>query len=353
MVVAPVRVLVVDDSALMRHLIADILSADPEIEVVGTARHGLDALGKVESLGPSVIALDLLMPGMSGLESLRRLMAERPTPVVILTGVRDARRILEALEQGAVDFVLKPSGPISPDIGKVGEELIAKVKRAAQVNLWEMLRTLQQGAHSRHPLGHAAGHIQHAPIVAVGASTGGPQALRVVLSGIPRGFGASVVMVQHIPASFTRGFARRIGRLTSLPTKEAEDGEVLEPGVIYVAPGGSHTTVVQEAAGSIPHVALDHGPPVNGVRPSVDVLFTSLARLDGCPVIGVVLTGMGTDGAEGIRQLKKAGALTLAQDAPSSAVFGMPRAAAETGAVDYVLPLREIPAMLVRLVQGT
>ncbi len=349
MAAGALRVLVVDDSALMRQLIADLLNSDPEIEVVGTARDGWEALSKVESLQPTVITLDLAMPQLSGLDLLRMLAAERPLPVVVVTGIDDTTLTLQALEEGAVDFVLKPSGPISPDLARVRDELIAKVKLAARVNLQEMLRALHSQVPSP-PSQEAPPPRPRWPIVAIGASTGGPQALRRVLQGLPRGFRAPVLVVQHMPPTFTRPFAERMDRAIPLRTREAEEGDVLEPGIVYVAPGGVHMVVRRNARTGALQIALDSSPPVNGVRPSVDVLFRSLAEVAGPEVIAVVLTGMGEDGAEGVRALKARGATTVAQDAPSSMVFGMPRAAAETGAVDYVLPLEEIPETLIRLV---
>jgi two-component system chemotaxis response regulator CheB len=343
------RVLVVDDSALMRQLIADLLNSDPEIEVVGTARDGWEALSKIEALRPTVVTLDLAMPQLSGLDFLRMLTMERPLPVVVVTGIDDTATTLQALEEGAVDFVLKPSGPISGDIAKVRDELVAKVKLAARVNLEEMLRALQGRTATPVPQ-EAQAPRPRMPIVAIGASTGGPQALRWVLQGLPRGFQAPVLVVQHMPAAFTRPFAERMGRAIPLRTREAAEGDVLEPGIVYVAPGGVHMKVRHNARTGSLQIALEDSPPVNGVRPSVDVLFRSLAEVAGPEVIAVVLTGMGEDGAEGIRALKARGATTVAQDARSSMVFGMPRAAAETGAVDYVLPLKEIPEVLIRLV---
>ncbi|MGQ9457490.1 MAG: protein-glutamate methylesterase/protein-glutamine glutaminase [Anaerolineae bacterium] len=349
MTAGTLRVLVVDDSALMRQLIADLLNSDPEIEVVGTARDGWEALSKIEVLRPTVVTLDLAMPHLSGLDLLRMLTAERPLPVVVVTGIDDTALTLQALEEGAVDFVLKPSGPISADMAKVRDELVAKVKLAARVNLQEVLHALHGQA---APPSSQATPLSRPrmPIVAIGASTGGPQALRRVLEGLPRGFQAPVLVVQHMPPSFTRAFAERMGRTISLRTREAEEGDVLEPGIVYVAPGGVHMKVRPHARTGALQITLDDSPPVNGVRPSVDVLFRSLAEVAGPEVIAVVLTGMGEDGAEGIRALKARGAATVAQDAPSSMVFGMPRAAAETGAVDYVLPLEEIPEALIRLV---
>ncbi|MGC8838485.1 MAG: protein-glutamate methylesterase/protein-glutamine glutaminase [Anaerolineae bacterium] len=343
------RVLVVDDSALMRQLIADLLNSDPEIEVVGTARDGWEALSKIEALQPTVVTLDLAMPQLSGLDLLRMLTAERPLPVVVVTGMNDTALTLQALEEGAVDFVLKPSGPISADMARVRDELVAKVKLAARVNLREMLRALQ-GPATPSPVPSAPSPRPRMPIVAIGASTGGPQALRRVLEGLPRGFQAPILVVQHMPPTFTRPFAERLGRAIRLRTREAEAGDVLEPGIVYVAPGGVHMVVRRDARTRALRIALDDGPPVNGVRPSVDVLFCSLAEVAGPEVIAVVLTGMGEDGAQGIRALKARGAATVAQDAPSSMVFGMPRAAAETGAVDHVLPLEAIPEALIRLV---
>ena len=342
-----VQVLVVDDSALMRKLISDLLESDPRIEVVDTARDGVEAVQKTCRLHPDVVTMDIQMPRMSGLEALSHIMSQCPTPVVVLTGLTDPNLAFEALERGAVDFVLKPSGTISVDIYRVRQELVEKVKLATLVNLRKV--TAQAAPTAPLALKVPPGATGKRT-VAIGASTGGPKALDHLLSSLPASLPAPVLVVQHMPPGFTRSFAERLNRRSPLLVKEAEEGDVVLPGRAYVAPGDHHMLVEKRAGREI--IRLDKSPRVKGLRPSADVTMRSVADIYGAGSIGVILTGMGSDGTEGLKAIKERGGVTIAQDRATSIIYGMPRAAVESGCVDKVLPLDKIPGEIVRLLRS-
>lgn len=360
------RVLVVDDSAFMRKVITDLISQDPALEVIGTARDGLDALEKVEKLSPDVITLDVEMPRQNGLETLRQLMRRRPLPVVMLSSLTQAgaRATVEALSLGAVDFVTKPSGAISLDIEKVKDELIQKIKTAALARLkQESHRDIPTGGGGRRGhslrLSRQGGEIQSSSAgypraldrpearltVVIGASTGGPRALEIVIRQLPADLPAGVLVVQHMPAGFTRSLAERLNQLAAITVKEAEAGNAIQEGVVLLAPGDFHMKV-----GSDYRIHLDKSPPVNYVRPSVDVTMLSLPAVFHNRLIGVILTGMGKDGAEGMASIKQAGGITIAQDEASSTIYGMPRVVAENGDADFILPVEYIGEAVVKAV---
>lgn len=320
-----VRVLVVDDSATMRSLIAAVLRRDPEIEVVGTAEDPLDARAKIKALNPDVLTLDVEMPNMNGLEFLEKIMRLRPMPVVMVSTLTQAGTdvTLAALEIGAVDAVAKPA--VGVPATEAFADLAEKVKSAARARVRPLEpRTVQahEGAYHADP--------QH--ILAIGSSTGGVEALLTIISAFPADCPATVI-TQHMPATFTRSFAARLDKSTAASVTEAVDGAVLKPGHVYVAPGGAYHLTV--SAGRCRLVEAD---PVNGHRPSVDVLFDSVARA-GRPMTGAILTGMGRDGARGLLTMRSAGARTFGQDEASCVVYGMPKAAYEAGAVERQLPL--------------
>jgi two-component system chemotaxis response regulator CheB len=342
-----VRVLIVDDSALMRRVIWGLLEEDPEIQVVGSAVDGLDAIEKVAQLKPDVLTLDVEMPRLDGLQTLGYLMSENPVPCVMLSAYtpRGAETTLKALDFGATDFVQKPSGAISLNLERVKEELLAKVKVAKGIDLRRLPFT---GAAPAPPAAPKPKPVaDRGSVVAIGTSTGGPRALHALLPALPQDLPVPVLVVQHMSAGFTRSLAERLDRECLLKVKEAEADEVLEPGVVYMAPGDWHMQVQREAAGV--RVKLDQRPPVLGVRPSVDHLFASVAEAYGPKAIGVVLTGMGRDGAKGLKAMKARQAVTLAQDEASSVVYGMPRAAFAAGCVDRVLDLKAIAPAIVEL----
>jgi two-component system chemotaxis response regulator CheB len=341
-------VLVVDDSALMRRVISELISASDEFSVVGTARNGLDALARVHALNPDIVTLDIEMPELDGLQALGYIMSETPRPVVMLSAAETMDGLdatLRALELGAVDFVRKPSGPISLDLEVVGERLLTALRAARQANL----RGLRMQEPRPVPPPHRASlRLPHSPTraVAIAASTGGPRALTRVLPALPRTVDAAVFVVQHMPAGFTRSLAQRLDAMGPLPVHEAEAGQVVQGGHVYVAPGGYHMRV---AGAAEPVIALDESPPLWGVRPAADPLFQSVADVFGAHAVGVVLTGMGRDGADGARAVRQAGGRAVVQDRETSTIYGMPQAALQLAGADRVAPLDAVAAAIVEM----
>lgn len=339
-VMAPVRVLIVDDSASMRAALNRILSRDPGIEVVGTAVEPNMARAMIKALNPDVITLDVEMPGMDGLTFLERIMRLRPMPVVMCSSLtaHGAETTISALRLGAIDCVAKPG--IDTDIGSIAIELCDIVRSAGRANV---RARGPQPARVRAPSGGARDCI-----IGIGASTGGVEALFELLPSLPIGC-PPVLVVQHMPAAFTAGFAARLDGECAIKVVEARNGALVSPGTVHIAPGGdAHMRLVPgNCQGVAPRIALAAGDKVVGHRPSVDVLFNSLAVL-GSAGIGVILTGMGSDGARGLAAMRAAGAHTIGQDAASCVVHGMPRAAMEAGAVVVELPLSAIPRAIVQ-----
>lgn len=360
-----IRVLIVDDSAFMRKVIDDLLSADPEIEVVDRAKNGLECIKKVKELKPDVVTLDIEMPVMNGLEALEQLMKNHPLPVVMLSSLtrEGAEATIRALELGAFDFVAKPSGPISLDIHKVADKILERVKAAASAKT--RISRIRLAAASLPPQPKATPSMLEAKapskpsmmkgaysskLVAIGTSTGGPKALQTVLSGLPASFDASIVIVQHMPPGFTKSLAQRLDTLCAIRVVEAEDGQVLESGTAYIAPGGYHMEIAPYTGNRL-QVRLNKDEPRNGHRPSVDTLFESIGDLAQVEKWVVIMTGMGNDGTKGLKQIKEKGqAVSVIEDESSCVVFGMPRAAIQAGLADKVVPLDKIAETLVRLV---
>ncbi|MDB4910660.1 MAG: Chemotaxis response regulator protein-glutamate methylesterase [Gemmatimonadetes bacterium] len=342
--------LVVDDSAFMRKLVTELIEGSEEFRVVGTARHGLDALQKVQTLHPDIVTLDIEMPELDGLGALERIMRESPRPVVMLTAASGAgdEMALRALERGAVEFVRKPSGPISLDLVTIRDELLTALRAAAQVNLSGVHGSVLQS--SREAATSSAGANAARFVIAIAASTGGPRALAELVPALPAQLDASVLIVQHMPAGFTKTLAERLNALSALTVTEAMHGETIESGHVYIAPGGQHMRV--QGVGRARVIMLDDSPPVWGVRPSADPLFRSVAECAGATAIGVVLTGMGRDGAAGLRAIRDAGGTGIAQDRESSIIYGMPQAASAAGGATMMLPLAEIAAALATLVRA-
>lgn len=324
---APVRVLIVDDSAVMRQLLSSLLSDDPEIEVVGTAADPFIARERIKALNPDVVTLDVEMPHMDGLTFLRKIMTLRPMPVVMISTLTQsgAETTLEALESGAVDFIAKPTGELASGLADLAEELQRKVKAAAGVRVdVRRIAPQHQAPRPRRPL------RPNGRFVFIGASTGGVEALKALLMGFPADCPPTLI-TQHMPPKFTTGFAERLNRQCPMIVSEAVDDEVVESGHVYIAPGSHHLEIAR--VGSRHVCRLSDGPAVSGHRPSVDVLFRSAARVAGKLAVGAILTGMGKDGAEGLLELRRAGGMTLGQNEESSLIYGMPRAAFERGAV--------------------
>jgi two-component system, chemotaxis family, protein-glutamate methylesterase/glutaminase len=351
-----VRVLIVDDSALIRKLLTEMLSADPEIDVVGTAPDPYVARDKIKALNPDVVTLDIEMPRMDGLTFLSNVMRLRPTPVVMISTLtqKGAKASLEALHIGAVDYVSKPQADVAENLQWFREEIVEKVKVAARANLAALVRrkcTIPLS--ERKEVADAAPVLRRdavaGRVIAVGASTGGTEAIAEVLAGMPAG-SPPVLVAQHIPEMFSRSFSERVDRMSELTVREARDGEPALAGHAYVAPGNHHLSLARTGTGYT--CVLDQNPRVNRHRPSVDVLFESVARSAGARGIGVMLTGMGRDGARGLKAMRDAGARTLAQDEATSVVWGMPGAAVELGAVQEVVALNQVRDRIVRLLTG-
>jgi two-component system chemotaxis response regulator CheB len=342
-------VLVVDDSAFMRKLITEIVDGSDEFRVVGTARNGRDALHQINALDPEIVTLDLEMPELDGIQTLGYIMSETPRPVVILSGASSGSGddvTIRALELGAIDFVRKPSGPISLDLPLVREPFLRALRAAACVNLAgvSMLGHVRQMRRSIGPRPSVGAHT----VVAIAASTGGPRALAEVIPQLPRHLAAAVLIVQHMPSGFTRSLAARLDVLSPLVVVEAEDRTPLVNGNVYVAPGGRHMRVT--VAGDEAIIVLDDSPPIFGVRPAADPLFRSVAELFGAAAVGVVLTGMGRDGAAGLRAIREAGGTGIVQDAATSIIYGMPQAALAHAGADRVAPLGGIAAAIAEVV---
>lgn len=340
-----IRVLVVDDSALMRKLIPQMLSKDPEIEVVGTAMDGLFALRKIPQLRPDVITLDIDMPRLNGIETLRRVVAEFGTATVIVSSLsqEDAELTFQALAIGAFDYITKPRDAISVHINEIGADLIAKVRAAAghpiKVPLPRPdLPVFSVPRHKIVPRGEAE------RILAIGVSTGGPNALTSLLPMIPADFSAGILIVQHMPEGFTEMFAARLNSFSRIEVKEARDGDLVLPGRALIAPGNRHLKVKRLPLGAI--AVLSDAPPVNGHRPSADILFRSAASEYGDKATGLIMTGMGADGAEGIGEIRARGGTTIAQDEASCVVFGMPKAAIEKNFITDIVPLEKLDSFL-------
>ena len=341
-------VLVVDDSAFMRKLISEIVDGSDEFRVVGTARNGFDALTQIHALDPAIVTLDLEMPELDGFQALGYIMSETPRPVVILSAATSGGGddiTLRALELGAVDFIRKPSGPISLDLAVVREPLLRALRAAACVNLGGVaMLGRQDPARRKSPLANAGARF----IVAIAASTGGPRALAEVIPKLPRKLDAAVMVVQHMPTGFTKSLAARLNMLSPLDVTEAEDGTPILHGHVYVAPGGRHMRIALRD--DVPVIALDDSPSIWGVRPSADPLFRSVAELFGAAAVGVVLTGMGRDGAAGLRAIREAGGAGVVQDAATSIIYGMPQAALAAAGADRVAPLGDVAPAIVELV---
>ncbi len=348
-ITAPCRVLIVDDSALVRQVLSEILAADPGIEVVGTAADPLLARDKIKRLNPDVLTLDVEMPRMDGLAFLENLMRLHPMPVVMVSSLteRGADTTLQALALGAVDFVAKPKLDIARGLDAYADEIRAKVKMAAR----SRLRTAATLPRMPSPAAVASDTTSMnfrttERLIAIGASAGGTEALRLVLAGMPADAPA-VVLTQHLPASFSSAFAERLDRHSAMSVREATDGEAILPGHAYLPAGGRHLRVIRDGARW--RCRVDDTEPVNLHKPAVDVLFRSVSQNVGSNAIGAILTGMGEDGARGLLEMKQAGAPTLAQDEATSVVWGMPGSAVRMGAVDEVLPLERIAERLLSL----
>lgn len=351
-----IKVLIVDDSAFMRNTLSSMLSSDPEIQVIGMARDGVEAVEKVSTLKPDLVTMDVEMPRMDGLAALRRIMEANPLPVIMLSSIttEGAKVTLDALEHGAVDFIPKNLSDLSVNIVKIREILIDKVKHIAHAKVVRRRIAPGQGFVSR-----VSGPVQHMParttgerrigLVAIGTSTGGPKALQEVITKLPKDFPVPIVIAQHMPASFTRPFAERLNQLSQIAVKEAEEGEPLVNGVAMVAPGRGHMRVLRKR-GIDTVISISDNKEEFTYRPSVDALMSSVAECFPGRALGVILTGMGNDGVKGLIALKNTGGRIFAQNEDTCVVYGMPKAVVDAGIADKVLPIEEIAGEIVNSV---
>jgi two-component system, chemotaxis family, protein-glutamate methylesterase/glutaminase len=350
-----IRVLTVDDSALMRQVLATLLAKDPDIEVVGAAPDPYVAREKIKALNPDVLTLDVEMPKMDGITFLEKLMRGHPMPVVMVSSLTEAgcQTTLRALELGAIDFITKPKIDLREGMEEIAQDLIAKVKAAAAANMKRLVvekRPISSAAAPTSQTGGAQAMIKTTDtIIAIGSSTGGTEAVKDLLEMLPPDT-PPILITQHMPERFTKTWADRLNSLCRIGVKEAQHGDSVLPGHALVAPGNFHMTLVRSGARYT--VNLNQDPPVNRHRPSVDVMFASVAQYAGANAVGVILTGMGNDGAKQMLTMKRAGAFTIAQDEASCVVFGMPKEAIKAGGVDKVLPLHEIAGAVLAHVSG-
>lgn len=369
------KLLVVDDSAFMRKLISDFFSDHLHIEVIGAARNGKDAIKKIEQLKPDVVTMDVEMPEMNGMEALKEIMQKYPLPVIMLSSTtkRGAENTLMAMEYGAVDFVAKPSGSISLDLHKIKDELVRKVEEASKVTVSKLKKTFRKSTVAsqaiRHPFDKEESKLRSLTkptvnidvpnkktewsktskkIILIGTSTGGPRALQEVITKIPANVGAPILIVQHMPAGFTKSLAARLDQLSEIHVKEAEQGDLLQKGTAYIAPGGYHLKL-RKIGSSFAVVLDDQEPPRAGHRPSVDVMFEDVSQYSEFDKIAVIMTGMGYDGSKGLVSLKKTGNVTaIAESAETCIVYGMPKAAVETQLVDEVADVDDIARTIMK-----
>ncbi len=369
-----IKCIVVDDSAFMRKSLAMMLESDPQIKVVATARDGKEGIEKIREFQPDLVTMDIEMPGMDGLTALGIIMKECPLPVLMVSSLTTdgAKSTLDALNLGAVDFIPKELSFVSLDIVKIKEELVSKVRsivqsRSLQFRL-QRIKTASQGvrdsanavkggtaaaAHAVPPRPAAPASITRRKdlrAVVLGISTGGPFALLQTIPKLPKDFPLGIAVVQHMPPRFTKSMAERLDGLSQVSVKEAEEGDALTPGRVLIAPGGQHLTFKHQGSEIVARITAE---PVDTLyRPCADVMMLSAAQAINAPLLGVIMTGMGKDGLEGLRKIKKGGGMVLAQNEETCVVYGMPKAAVDDGIADLVLPLEDIPAAMTKIVRG-
>jgi two-component system chemotaxis response regulator CheB len=360
-----VRVLIVDDSAFMRKVLQSIIATDPQLEIVGEARDGREAIAMAESLRPDVISMDIMMPHVDGLQATQAIMSKNPRPIVIVSSEarEGAEPTLRALELGAIDFVPKPSSGIDLDMNSIRDEICRKLRLASRVRVVRTAKSFAapvQAPPENNPYtkvslpsngngnGNGNGHAakptvaggRH-PVVVIASSTGGPQTLMQLIPAIPRDFPGTIILVQHMPGTFTAQFSKQLAEVAGLRVKEAEHGEELLPGTIYVCPGSHHLRISGSG-----RIDLQEGERINGYRPCADIALETAAAFAGPMCVGVILTGMGADGSKGVPAVKAGGGHVIAQDEATAVIFGMPAEAIKTGAVDQVLGIESIASAL-------
>lgn len=342
-----VRVLVVDDSAFMRTALSRMIASEPGFSVAGTASNGTEALAKISALDPDVVTLDIEMPGLDGLQTLRCIMAQSPRPVIMVSAAteKDADATFNALSAGAFDYIPKQLSSTSLDILHIRADLLAKIRAAAESRVSES--ALFRKPPQRVSMESRAAAFSAPAIVALGTSTGGPKALQEILPLFPNDLAVPILIVQHMPEGFTAPFARRLNSLSAISVREATHREPLQPGVAYIAPAGRHMTV-ERHTNSHSLICLDPEPANSLHVPSVNVMMQSVAREFKSLAMGVILTGMGSDGAEGMKAIFRVGGLTLGEDEADCTVYGMPRVCAEAGVLTRVVPLLQVPAQILQ-----
>jgi two-component system chemotaxis response regulator CheB len=346
-----VSVLIVDDSAYSRQTIRKMLEKDPSIEILGTSSDGLDAMTKTIILKPDLITLDIEMPGMDGFSFLRWLMKKRPTPVIIVSSYSDSKTVFKALELGAADFIAKPHRISSLEFQKLEKDLLKKVKGIKNLRLDRLSKNLEllEIAETHKVALEKSDH--EIDTVAIGASTGGPAALKVIISRLPSDFPAGIVISQHMPKGFTTSFADRLNDISNIYVKEATEGDVIESGKVLICPGGYH--MILKERGSKIITTIQEPKHSDKYIPSINIMMSSTADIFGSKTMGIVLTGMGNDGIEGMLEIKKKGGYTIAESEDTAVVFGMPSEVIKAGAAGRVLPLSEIPEEIIKLISKT
>jgi two-component system chemotaxis response regulator CheB len=345
-----IKVLIVDDSALMRKILADILNSDDDISVIGTAKNGKEALEKIELLKPDLVTMDIEMPLMDGITTLKHIVSNFKLPVIMISSLtsQGAELTLKALDEGAIDFLPKPTNIFSLSQSDIKSEIINKVKAGSKSKLCnrEPIKIPDKIDTSIEEWKVTQKYFSN--IIAIGTSTGGPRALQSLLPEFPSDINASIVVVQHMPPKFTKSLADRLNLTSNIKIKEAEEGDILYRGYAYIAPGDFHMEIVKEGKNLV--VRLNKEPQVMGLRPTVDILMESISKINGFSKIGIILTGMGSDGTKGIVKMKESNSYTIAQDEASSVVFGMPKAAITTNLIDEILPLNKIAGIIMKKV---
>jgi two-component system chemotaxis response regulator CheB len=344
------KVLIIDDSAYTRQMIKKIIEQDPGLDVVGIATDGIDAMAKTLKLKPDIITLDFEMPGMDGFSFLRWLMKQRPTPVIMVSSYNDSRTVFKALELGAVDFIAKPTKRASLELQTIGKDLLSKVRGIKYIRMDILSRNLELLGKGGAPARFEGGSDRNIRVVAIGSSTGGPAALHILLPQLPADFQSPVLVSQHMPKGFTGPLSERLNKLCQVRVKEAQDLDPVEPGMVLVCPGGYHLGV-KSRGGSV-HAVLKEGKFADKYTPSVDYMMKSVADTFGSDSMGVVLTGMGNDGRDGMVEIKAQGGYTIAESEETAVVFGMPAEAIKAGAADVVLPIANIGTEIIRVVNS-
>lgn len=340
-----IRVLIVDDSAFMRMILKDVIEKEPDMEVVGIAKDGLEAVELAIKLKPDVITLDVEMPKLNGIEALKEIMKRSPSRVIMVSSLtkEGADITITSLELGAVDFITKPAGSISMNFRKVAGELVKKIRESLNIDLKSLTKK-----HYYTPKKISVKNLVSSKIVVIGSSTGGPKSLDMVIPPLPKEFPAPIIIVQHMPAGFTKSLAQRLNKISNLDVKEAENGDILEPGKVYVAPGDYHLGIKQHDKKSV--IYLEKSEKINNVRPAVDFTLDKVAEIYKDKTIAVILTGMGKDGTKGAFKVKYYNGLVIVESKETCVVYGMPKSVVEEGYADFELPAYKIPEKLIEII---